>query len=179
MKKARFVDGAPYNDGDTEYRIQAGHDKGEEDAAVLIRSLAKTGGVISEPLILATHSLGGAFGRGYLKAIIEYVKKHPKECVGLSISVYDFDPYDANWLKQVSGISITQILHKSKFGLANQLEQGVSVEDGTLIDDTAKTDSHSIVSFISSISSLAPGKYVWNGKEFVRKKENDKKEDAR
>ena len=171
MNKARFVDGAPWNSGDTKYRVEKGYEKGKEDAAVLIQSLDRTGGVITEPLILATHSLGGAFGRGYLKAIIEYVKEHPDQCKGISISVYDFDPYDADLLSQVSGISITQILHKSKFGLANQIEQGVSEKDGSLIDDTSKSKSHGITSFISSISSLKPGKYVWNGNSFVRVKE--------
>ena len=175
MDKARFVDGAPRNDGNADYRIEKGYEKGKEDAAVLIQSLDKTGGVITEPLILATHSLGGAFGRGYLRAIIEYVKAHPEQCKGISISVYDFDPYDANLLSQVSGISITQILHKSKFGLANQVEQGVSEKDGSLIDDTGKSTSHSITSFISSISSLKPGKYVWNGNSFVKVEEKEKK----
>ena len=175
MNKARFVDGAPWNSGDTKYRIEKGYEKGKEDAAVLIQSLDRTGGVITEPLILATHSLGSAFGRGYLKAIIEYVNEHPEQCKGLSISVYDFDPYDANLLSQVSGISITQILHKSKFGLANEIEQGVSEKDGSLINDTGKSNSHSVKSFISSISSLKPGKYVFNGTSFVKVEEKKKK----
>ena len=168
MNKARFYDGAPWNSGDVEYRIKKGKEQGDEDIADIIQSLVRTHGVITEPLILATHSLGGAYGRGFLEAVIEYVKSHPQECRGLSISVYDFDPYDAAFLKEVYGVTITQIAHFSKFGLANQKEQGVSEEDGTLIDDTENSNSHAVASFVSNFDRLMEGKYVWNGTEFVK-----------
>ncbi len=176
LEEARFYDGAPRNEGNPEFRFDKGYERGKEDVADIITSLAKTDGVITEPLILATHSLGAAYGRGLLKAIIEYVKAHPKECVGLSISVYDFDPYNGSFLQKVDGVNITQILHKSRFGLANEIEPGANENDGSLIDDTKASVSHNITSFIGMLNRLEPGTYEWNGSSFVKTEERKKKD---
>ena len=37
--------------------------------------------------------MGGAYAKGFLQALVEYIKNHPRECNGISLSEYDFAPY--------------------------------------------------------------------------------------
>lgn len=172
IEDAKYYDGAPFNSFSYSWRHYVGYYSGSIDAEEIITSLDKTDGVITEPLILVTHSMGGHYGRGFLNAIIAYVKKHPEECRGLSISVYDFDPYQAQYMKDVYGVTITQIVHYGT--IADQKSQ---IPDENIIDDTKNSNKHAISSFVNSFKKLESGKYVWNGSDFV--KVNEKKKDEK
>ena len=43
-----------------------------------------TGGVIDESIKVITHSMGGAYGKGYIQAILDYAKKH--EIAGVNVA---------------------------------------------------------------------------------------------
>lgn len=169
VNKAKFFDGAPLDFPYPLFRMGVGYVKGKLNVEEIIKGLARTGGVITEPLIMATHSMGGIYGRGFLDAVIEFVKNNPAECKGLSISVYDFDPYQAKYMEEVYGVSITQIIHDGT--VADQKVQGTEEDGGSVkyIDDTKNSNSHSIQSFLRSYDKLKSGTYVWNGKTWVKK----------
>ena len=64
-------------------RIDAGYSKGQEDAAAVIESLSRTNGVITESIKVVAHSMGAAYSKGYIKALVEYAQAHPEVAKGL------------------------------------------------------------------------------------------------
>lgn len=75
---------------------------------MLINSLSRTHGVISESLKIVMHSMGSAFGKGYINAIIDYAKAHPKLAQGLSITEYDFAAFQQNKSSAIPGVPLFQ-----------------------------------------------------------------------
>jgi len=57
-------------------REEAGHAQGERDAAYLISNIRDSDGNIVESIKIITHSMGGGYGKGYARAILEYAKAH-------------------------------------------------------------------------------------------------------
>src|SRR5690606_22966082 len=113
-----YIDGslgghAPKNGNlNMQNRVDAGYKQGAIDAAVLINSLARTNGVITESLKVVTHSMGSAFGKGYIKAIIEYAKANPELAEGLSITEYDFAAFQQNKQSAIPGVPLFQFDNK-------------------------------------------------------------------
>ncbi|WDO13614.1 DUF6443 domain-containing protein [Flavobacterium sp. WW92] len=142
-------------------RIQGGYDQGKKDAKSIIANLArdKTTGEIVETIKIITHSMGGSYGKGYVKALKEYIKTLPKEQqaqVKITL-VADFDPFQAGSLKADKDIFTQQFTHLGN--LAEQKQEGVD-------DYYEEKGDHSITTFFSSISNLQEGTYKWNGSEW-------------
>ncbi len=38
--------------------------------------------------------MGSAYAKGFLKAVMEYIQKHPEECNGINLAEYDFAPWE-------------------------------------------------------------------------------------
>src|SRR5690554_6175965 len=99
--KAQYVDGSPsylIQDIDDNFRIEAGRVQGMNDAKGVLYNLDE-----GETIKIVTHSMGGAFGRGYVeglyKGLVEEVEKHNKmvnwkkhlnETLGLDIPIPDY-----------------------------------------------------------------------------------------
>lgn len=148
-------------------RITAGYEQGKADAAEIIKSLAKdqTTGEIVETIKIITHSMGGAYGKGYVKALKEYIKTLPKDQqkqIKITL-VADFDPFQASSLNADPNIFTQQFTHLGgTFGLAEDRQEGLS-------DDNyyESNGDHSIFTFTQDISKLEQGIYKWNGSEWV------------
>lgn len=144
-------------------RINAGYEQGQKDASMIIANLAKdkTTGEIVETIKIITHSMGGAYGKGYVKALKEYIKTLPKEQqkqVKITL-VADFDPFQAGRLSADPDIYTQQFTHLGGFwGLAEERQGGLSDENYYETDG-----EHSIFTFFSDISNLQEGTYLWNG----------------
>lgn len=155
-------------------RYESGSKHIDFDIGGMIKNLKrdKNTGVITESIKVISHSMGGAYANALVKEIIKYVKNHPKDCVGLSISEADFDPYQAGELNVNSTVNTRQFIHKSFWNilgmgwLANEKEQGID-EKNVIINSGSSTD-HSILTFLNDISSLQEGTYKWDGKNFVK-----------
>lgn len=83
-------------------RSSNGYSQGESDAKMIIDNLARDkNGNIAESIKIITHSMGGAYGKGYLKAIKDYIKTLPKEQQKqiMITLVADFDPFQAGSLE--------------------------------------------------------------------------------
>ncbi|MCG2793190.1 MAG: RHS repeat-associated core domain-containing protein [Weeksellaceae bacterium] len=152
-------------------RINSGFDQGKKDAAEIIKNLARdeTTGAVVETIKIITHSMGGAYGKGYVKALKEYISTLPKEQQSqIKISlVADFDPFQGGSLKGDGNIPTFQFMHKENSNitgmgwLANEEENGkvdITTNSGTSSD-------HSILSFFGDISKLQEGTYKWNEKK--------------
>jgi RHS repeat-associated protein len=154
-------------------RMRAGEEKGNSDAEAILTSLHRTNGVIDETLKIVSHSMGGAFAKGYINAIIEYAREHPQLSNGLRISEFDFDPYQAGALSAIPGVHTEQKTHNGKKNkgdfsekIADQKQKGLDDADGAYYGDNnsywespTKTN-HSIFSFFENISQLQEGTYV-------------------
>jgi len=67
--KAQYVDGSPtfgMQDIDDDFRIAAGKSQGRNDAKSILKNLDE-----GETIKIVTHSMGGAFGRGYVEGLSE------------------------------------------------------------------------------------------------------------
>jgi RHS repeat-associated protein len=173
-KNARYYDGSgggwhPIGDGTFEFpgrqsatangREEMGFEKGKKDAATIIANLQrdKNGNVV-ETIKIITHSMGGAYGKGFVRALREYIASLPEEQqkqIRISF-VADFDPYQGDDIT-ADGIAPTfQFIH---YGwLANEKEKGKVDQKVSNSNSTA----HSIFSFLPDISQLQEGKYVWD-----------------
>jgi RHS repeat-associated protein len=152
-------------------RVRAGESQGKADAKSIINNLArdKTTGEIVETIKIITHSMGGAYGKGYVKALKQYIKTLPKEQqYQIKISmVVDYDPYQGASLRADGEIPTWQKKHVGSGNvlglgwLANENQEG-KVETTTNTDNS--TD-HSIMSFMNDIKNLSEGTYKWDSSQ--------------
>jgi RHS repeat-associated protein len=61
-------------------RIESGYEQGKIDAPIFISQLERSDGVITESLRVVTHSMGAAYAKGYIKAILDYARQNPDLC---------------------------------------------------------------------------------------------------
>ena len=156
-------------------RIDLGRKKGREDAANIISNLARDkNNNIVETIKIITHSMGGAYGNGFVQGLKDYIKTLPIEQqkqIKITL-VADFDPYGAGDIIADPDIKTLQFKHKNDlniFGmgwLANENESGLSKEN--IRTNTGTSTDHSIYTFFNDISSLSEGTYKWNGSKWEK-----------
>jgi RHS repeat-associated protein len=161
-------------------RIRAGEDWGNANIRNIIGLLHRNEvtGMIDEKLRIVTHSMGSAFGKGIIHAIMKYVESHPELCAGLSIDNYDFDPFQGASLRAEDNVFTYQAIHKGKLTrknisdnplLASEKEQNMEKSSGNIYNDDSKSSpSHNIKSFSNLINKLEQGTYKWNGQNWVK-----------
>lgn len=169
-----YVDGSP--DGLThnissENRYNDGYANGKELAGSIIESLARDPqGNITETIKIITHSMGGIYAKGFVKAVKEYIKNHkdPRVRKALITLVADFDPFQAaSKYGKADPDIFTQ--HFRNIGnwdltnagfLANEEQEGADDET-----DNENKSSHFISTFQGNIKDLKQGTYVWDKKK--------------
>jgi len=106
-----------------------------------------------------THSMGGAYGKGYINAILDYAKEHD-----IKIKVdfeADFAPFQTGQQKAVKGVKTFQYSHSNDPFAGNDPISG-ETQMNTSQD---KDQGHTIFSFMNDIKNLPTGNYkVVNGK---------------
>lgn len=146
-------------------RYDVGYISGLRDAKKIISQLARdANGNITESIKVISHSMGGAYAKGFLQALVEYIKNHPRECNGISLSEYDFAPYQPYSQKAVEGVDTYQYSHKNDDWAGNAAIKGAQQMETSDDDDKG----HSITSFFDYINSLPPGNYKYVNGKFVR-----------
>ncbi|NQX40643.1 RHS repeat-associated core domain-containing protein [Pedobacter steynii] len=158
-------------------RKSDGYAQGSQDAETVIENLArdKASGEIIETIKVVTHSMGAAYGKGYVKALKKYIKSLPEEQQAqIKITlVADFDPYQGESLTVDPNIYTQQFAHVEKKGrkdsdgygwLANEREKGVDY-----YREDPNEAAHSIFTFFNDISRLKEGTYTWNGSGWVKR----------
>ncbi len=131
-------------------RRRAGYDLGKRIARQIIESLG-TG----ETIKLITHSMGGTFGRGFAQALEEVAEEMKITDRKLLTLIADFDPFQAKKLKDIKNVFIQQFIHDGI--LADQEDENA---DEIHRDNSKK--SHSILTFLSDVSKLKEGTYIYN-----------------
>lgn len=157
-------------------RFAAGFGAGMDDAKMIIGNLArdKSSNMITETIKIITHSMGGAYGKGFVAALKAYIKTLPIEIqkqIKITL-VADFDPYQAGDIIADPDIKTKQYKHKNGwniFGmgwLANEDENGLDKTD--IITNSGTSTDHSISTFFNDIGSLSEGIYKWDGSTWVK-----------
>ena len=141
-------------------RWNEGMHAGERDAEMIINNLArdKSGNII-ESIKVVTHSMGGAYAKGYIASLKKYIREN--NIAGVIIREYDFAPYQSGSQSAVDGVQTAQFSHTNDIVAGNDPIKGADQVDTS--DD--KRQGHSIFDFMGQVSKLVPGKYkVVNGK---------------
>lgn len=147
-------------------RRSAGYDEGKANAAAIIESLHRTGGVIDESIKVITHSMGGAYGKGYIKAILDYAKENNIAGVNFAFEA-DFAPFQSGDQKAVKGVKTFQFANDNDDVANNKLlgSPFKKIEGAEVTTDSSKDKGHSIFDFMDNVKNLPNGKYkVVNGK---------------
>ena len=142
-----------------------GYAQGQRDAKTIIDNLARdtTSGEIVETIKIISHSMGGAYAKGYVRALKQYISTLPKEQqsqIKISFEA-DFAPFQPTKQQAVDGVNTFQFSH-SKDRVAGNKEM-----DGAYNQDTSsdKGQGHSIFDFFEQVKNLSEGNYkVVNGK---------------
>jgi RHS repeat-associated protein len=158
-------------------RYYHGMRKGLEDAKEIIAKLAKDkDGNIVESIKIITHSMGGAFGKGFVVGLKQYIRTLPEglqKQILISL-VADFDPHQAGDLKADPDIKTMQFIHAENGNitgmgwLANEVQKGIDPQN--VHTNTGTSTDHSIFTFFKDISKLSEGTYKWdaNQKKFIK-----------
>lgn len=143
-------------------RRVTGYEEGSKKAAAIIESLHRTGGVIDESIKIITHSMGGAYGKGYVKAILDYAKKNNIAGVKIAFEA-DFAPFQSDKQKALDGVLTLQFSHNDDMVAGNAPMPGAQ-KMNTSFD---KQQGHSIFGFADQIKNLPAGKYRVVGGKLV------------
>jgi RHS repeat-associated protein len=141
-------------------RDKQGEEQGYDEAQSIIALLQRTNNVITETIKVITHSMGGAFGKGYVRGLKKYIEEHGLQKEVRITLVADFDPFGAANMHADDDIETMQFTHKGS--IANQKQQGKKVKHMETKATGEEAEKHSISSFFNDIGSLKEGRYKWN-----------------
>ena len=153
---------APFNKPSEEWREDSGYRQGETDAPSIISAISNSKGEITETIKVISHSMGGAFSKGYVKAILDYAKS-----MGITVPFIafeaDFAPFESSKQTAVRDRLMGPTLQYSHNGdpiAGNKPELGAQ-QQNTSNDEN---QTHWIGDFMKQVSTLPAGNYrVVNG----------------
>lgn len=165
MHKPLFQDGSCggayniQNNTNEQFREMEGMKYGERMADRIIPYLTRDkNGKIIEPLIVATHSMGAAFAKGFLRYIGQYAKHNAELCEGLSLIEYDIAPFQPTKQSALDFVTTYQLVHTTDDIAKWYPIAGAICFDATEADGNPE-DGHSISTFYESLKFLGEGNY--------------------
>ncbi|WP_443947605.1 RHS repeat domain-containing protein [Pedobacter sp. AW1-32] len=149
-----------------ENRTQAGYYQALSDAGMIIANLSRDKqGNITESIKVITHSMGGAYGKGYIAGLLDYIKKNNISGVDIAFEA-DFAAFQSGKQKAIEGVKTFQIANDND-GVANNKLLGSPFKEmsgAEVITDKSKDKGHSIFDFLDKVNQLPAGTYkVING----------------
>jgi len=142
-------------------RKTMGYNQGMNDAELIINSLSRDkGGNVLESIKIITHSMGGAYGKGYAQAILDYSKKH--NIIGILIAFEaDFAPFQPGKQSAVAGVPTFQFSNDYDPVANNKLlgSPFAKMEGASVQTDSNPNKGHSIFDFMDKIKNLPSGSY--------------------
>ncbi len=139
-------------------RIDAGYILGKIDAANILKMISDSNGNIVETIKVITHSMGGAYAKGYIRALMEYFSKQKIDPRVIEFEA-DFAPHGSRYFTAVK-YPTYQYSHN-----ADRVAHNYPMKGAINMDTSEdKNQGHSIKSFIDQIKTLPAGHYnVVNG----------------
>lgn len=149
-------------------RMLHGYGQGKIDAEQVIASLSRDkNGNIIESIKVISHSMGGAYAKGYIKALLEYAKANGIEGVVVDFEA-DFAPFQSGSQKALEDENMGPTL---QFSHDKDMVAGDDPIDGADQQDTSNDEGqgHSIFDFFKQIEKLPEGNYKVENGEIVPK----------
>lgn len=147
-------------------RTNAGYDRGMKDAKDIIASLERDSeGNITESIKIISHSMGGAYAKGYVKAILKYAKDNNIEGLIIAFEA-DFAPFQSRKQDAVKAKNMGktyQFSHRWDIVAFDVPMPGAENQDTS----NDKTQGHGILEFINQIKKLPTGTYDVNGEKIT------------
>lgn len=137
-------------------RYNDGYNTGSNSIMNIISKLGE-----GEMIRIISHSMGGAYAKGFVQSLVDYIHKHPEynHLLG-NIVEYDFAPFQPNQQSAIKGVPTFQYSHKWDFVAGNSPIPGAKQQNTS--DEWSS--GHSITDFMQYIQSLPVDKYkVVNG----------------
>jgi RHS repeat-associated protein len=146
-------------------RQEWGEYAGKRDAPGVVSQITDENGNIKETIKIITHSMGAAYAKGYVKALIEYLKANniPIEAIAFEA---DFAPYQPTKQKAVKGVKTYQFTNYHDKVASNGwlLSPYGYIEGAEVHTDFDKDNGHPLTDFWDQIRNLPEGKYrIVNG----------------
>jgi len=148
------------NNKSAAYRMSKGQEEGELDAAGIINMISDNDGNIKQTIKIITHSMGAAYAKGYVKALLQYMREHNISTDLLEFEA-DFAPYQPDQQKAVDGVDTYQFSHSKDPVAGNKKMEGAKYMDTS----SDENQTHWMNDFTNQIKNLPEGKYkVVDGK---------------
>jgi hypothetical protein len=151
------------NNTKVSYLYTAGYNQGWDDVAAILKQVLDEKGNIKETIKIITHSMGAAYAKGYVQAIIHQIKlkgytdEFLKQLIEFEA---DFAPYQPGKQKAVDGVKTYQFSYSEDWVARYHKMEGADYMD-TSFD---KNQTHWINDFWQQVSHLPAGHYsVVNG----------------
>ena len=136
------------------YRRSQGYGQGLFDAPGILSRIVDANGNIKETIKIITHSMGAAYAKGYVRALLNYLKE-----MGISTDIIEFEadfaPYQPTEQKANKEVKTYQFSHSKDKVAGNKKMEGAENMDTS--DD--KKQDHGISTFMNQINNLPEGKY--------------------
>jgi RHS repeat-associated protein len=146
-------------------RKDIGEFEGMLQAPSIVKAITDENGNIKETIKIITHSMGAAYAKGYVKALVAYLKKHniPIEAIAFEA---DFAPYQPKKQKAVKGVKTYQFTNFNDNVASNSwlLSPYGYIEGAEVHTNFDENKGHSLSDFWEQVRNLPEGKYrVVNG----------------
>ena len=143
-------------------REYIGHIEGIVDAPNIIKIVSDQHGNIKETIKIITHSMGAAYAKGYVKALLEYLKK-----MGIPLNIIEFEadfaPFQPGAQKASSAITTYQFSHSDDKVAGNDKIEGAEQRDTS----NDQNQDHAISTFLDQVTKLPQGNYRYQNGKFV------------
>jgi RHS repeat-associated protein len=143
------------NNTNADYRFEHGETMGKIDAGHIIRRITGSDGNLKETIKIITHSMGAAYAKGYVKALLAYFKEN-----GIPIGILEFEadfaPYQPDKQKANSEVNTYQFSHSKDWVAGNAQMDGANYMDTS----SDKNQTHWINDFWSQVQNLPAGNYT-------------------
>ncbi|GHT70532.1 hypothetical protein FACS1894155_00010 [Bacteroidia bacterium] len=167
---AKYIDGSVGgwrnfpNNRNAAYRHTMGYNQGWGDLNGILKQVLDDNGNIKETIKIVTHSMGAAYAKGYVLAIIQRMKMggYSDEFIKNLIEFEaDFAPYQPTRQKAVDDVKTYQFSHSKDWTAGNKKMEGSEYMDTS----SDKNQTHRIQDFMNQIQNLPEGKHkIENGK---------------
>ena len=136
------------------YRGFYGFAQGRKDAAEIIKRISDNDGNIIETIKIITHSMGAAYAKGYILALLEYFKANniPSDIIEFEA---DFAPFQPDEQMAISGVPTYQYSHNNDGVAGNKRMIGAEYMDTS----SDEKQGHSLMDYIDQINNLPAGTY--------------------
>lgn len=147
-------------------RRRAGKSMGYNQAETILGNLGD-----GETIKIATHSMGGAYGKGFIQGLKKYAKKNNIDITGLIEFEVDLAPFQPTMQEAQEGVPTTVIAHEGDI-VAGSNEMPEAQNNTTRKGKKKSLSEHSVDSFtqkeidelVPKSENNRPGESVWEQK---------------